>query len=124
VLNFDLVSLHVELPVMAAPNRVDGNAGSNFSQAFVTPALRVTFSLHLLSAFLSCRGGFGHFSPKIGFNNPSQTKGALQVGAGVDIGTPIPRIAFRAEVREFYTGDPVFATQHSVFAGGGIVLKF
>jgi hypothetical protein len=124
VLNFDLVSLHAELPVMVAPNRVEGNRGSNFSQVFVTPALRVRFSLHLLSAFLSCGGGFGHFSPKIGLNNPSQTKGALQVGAGLDIGTPIPRIAFRAEVREFYTGDTVEATQHSIFAGGGLVLKF
>src|SRR6185437_6102248 len=49
-------------------------------------------------------GGFGHFSPKSGFSNSSATRGALGAGAGVDIGTHIPLLGFRAEIREFYSG--------------------
>lgn len=123
LLNLDLVSLHLELPVMVAPNRSGGGVG-NFSQLFFTPGLRLKFSLPLVSPFLSLGGGFGHFSPKNGFNNSSVTRGALGAGAGVDLGTHIPLLGFRAEVREFYTGDPYAATQHSVFAGGGLVFKF
>ena len=123
VLNFDFVSLHLELPIMGAPNRI-GNGVANFSEVFFTPGLRVKFSLPLISPFLSLGGGFAHFSPKNSFNNPSGTHGALGAGAGVDVRTPIPLVGFRAEVREFYTGDPYAATQHNVFVGGGIVFKF
>jgi hypothetical protein len=53
------------------------------------------------------------------------TTGAFQVGGGVDVSTPIPLIGLRAEVREFYTGQPDFSTtQQNLFVGGGIVLKF
>ena len=39
--------------------------------------------------------------------------------------TPIEFIGLRGEVREFYAGTPNFSTtQHNVFVGGGIVLKF
>ena len=123
IVNFDFVSLHLELPVMGAPNR-NGNGVSNFSEVFFTPGLRVRFSLPLVSPFLSLGGGFAHFSPHSSLNNPSGTHGALGAGAGVDVRTPIPLLGFRAEVREFYTGDPYAATQHNIFAGAGIVLKF
>lgn len=122
-LNFDIVSLHFELPVMVAPNR-NGSGVGNFSEVFFTPGLRVKFSLPILSPFLSLGGGFAHFSPKNSLNNPSDTRAALGAGAGVDLHTHIPLLGFRAEVREFYTGDPYAATQHNVFAGGGLVLKF
>ena len=123
VLNLHLVSLHLELPVMGAPNR-NGSGVANFSEVFFTPGLRVKFSLPLVSPFLSLGGGFAHFSPHSSFNNPSGTHGALGAGAGMDVRSPIPLLGFRAEVREFYTGDPYAATQHNVFVGGGIVLKF
>lgn len=123
VLNFDLVSLHLELPVMVAPNR-NGNGVGNFSEVFFTPGLRVKFSLPVVSPFLSLGGGFAHFTPKNSLNSPSDTRAALGAGAGVDVHTYIPLLGFRAEVREFYTGDPYAATQHHVFVGGGVVLKF
>lgn len=123
VLNFDLVSLHLELPVMVAPNR-NGNGVGNFSEVFFTPGLRVKFSLPVLSPFLSLGGGFAHFSPKNSLNNLSDTRGALGAGVGVDLHTHIPLFGFRAEVREFYTGNAYAATQHNIFAGGGLVLKF
>src|SRR5690348_5676507 len=76
VLNLDVVSLHLELPVMVAPNRRGSGVG-NFSQLFFTPGLRVKFSLPLVSPFLSLGGGFGHFSAKSGFSNSSATRGRL-----------------------------------------------
>ncbi|HKO18622.1 MAG TPA: hypothetical protein VJU82_07030 [Acidobacteriaceae bacterium] len=123
MLNLDIVSLHLELPVMVAPNR-SGSGVGNFSEVFFTPGLRLKFSLPVLSPFLSLGGGFAHFSPKNRLNNLSDTRGTLGAGAGVDLHTHIPLLGFRAEVREFYTGDPYAATQHNVFAGGGLVLKF
>jgi len=69
-------------------------------------------------------GGLAHFSN--GSNtNGTNTTGALQLAGGVDVRTPIEFIGLRGEVREFYTGTPNFSTtQHNVFVGGGIVLKF
>lgn len=123
VLNLDVVSLHLELPVMVAPNR-SGSGVGNFSEVFFTPGLRVKFSLPVVSPFLSLGGGFAHFSPKNSLNNLSDTRGALGAGVGVDLHTHIPLFGFRAEVREFYTGNAYAATQHNIFAGGGLVLKF
>lgn len=122
VLNLDLVSLHIELPVMAAPNRL-GNGVGNFSSVFVTPALKVRFSFPVASPFLSAGAGFAHFASHNSFAGNGDTEGAFQVGGGVDLKTPIPLLGFRAELREFRTGTYA-ATQHNIFAGGGIVLKF
>jgi hypothetical protein len=121
LLNLDIASLHLELPILGAPNRIA--TGGNFSAIYFTPALKVKFSLPLISPFLSAGGGFAHFSSTNATLNNAGTKEALQAGAGFDVSTPIPLIGLRGEVREFYTG--TFAnTRHNVFVGGGIVFKF
>lgn len=122
VLNLHLASLHLELPVMGTPNRTA--EGGSYSSFFFTPGLRVKFSLPLISPFLSAGAGFAHFSAASSAFRGSTT-GAFQVGGGIDVSTPIPLIGLRGEVREFYTGTPkVSSTQHNVFVGAGIVLKF
>lgn len=123
LVNLHLVSLHLELPVVGTPNRT--LTGGSYSSVFFTPGLRVKFSLPVISPFLSAGGGFAHFSTGANINNTNSTTGAFQVGGGFDVGTPIPLLSLRGEVREFYTGTPSFtSTQHNVFVGGGIVLNF
>lgn len=123
LVNLHLASLHLELPVMGTPSR--DLTGGSYSSVFFTPGLRVKFSLPVISPFLSAGGGFAHFSTSANVNNTNSTTGAFQVGVGFDVGTPIPLISLRGEVREFYTGTPSFtSTQHNIFAGGGIVLNF
>jgi hypothetical protein len=124
VLNLHLASLHLELPILGSPNRdFSGFFHGSYSSVFVTPGLRVRFSLPGFSPFISAGGGLAHFSSSsVGSGS---TTGAFQVGGGVDVSTPIPLIGLRAEVREFYTGQPNFSnTQQNLFVGGGIVLKF
>lgn len=122
LVNLHLASLHLELPVLGTPNRTA--PGTSYSAIFFTPGVKVRFSLPAFSPFLSVGGGLAHFST--GSNaNGSSTTGAFQIGGGVDVSTPIPLIGLRGEVREFYTGTPNFSTtQHNVFVGAGIVLKF
>ena len=122
IFNLHLASLYLELPVMSAPNRGGNTGGGNFSGLFFTPAIRAKISLPIISPFLSIGGGFAHFAPHNTLAGPSATKGAFQVGGGIDIKTPIPVIGLRAEVRDFRTSS--FAnTEHNIFVGGGIVFR-
>jgi hypothetical protein len=71
-----------------------------------------------------------------GLDNPDRftNTGALQLGGGVDIRTPIKvfrLIGLRGEVRDFYSFDTLdFATpirgahQHNVIVSGGFIVKF
>lgn len=123
LLNLHLASLHVELPIAGTPNRdVHGAFAGEYSSIFFTPSLRLKLSLPFFSPFVSVGGGLAHFSSSTLGNS---TTGAFQVGGGVDLSTPIPLLGFRAEVREFHTGEPNFSTnQQNLFVGGGLVLKF
>lgn len=138
--NFKVASLHVELPIAgvpSAPIRIapDTTVIEKFSSVFITPSLRVKLAPNApLSPFASVGGGWARY------NNGADThsKPALQVGAGVDIKTPLPFLGIRVEARDFITGQPdfglVFALsgsgasvdqrRHNVLAGGGVVFKF
>jgi len=138
--NFRVASLHLEVPVSGIPSaHVDfpGTPPSNalkISSVFVTPSLRVKFAPGFpVSPWASIGGGWAHYH----LAGPSENKGALQFGGGVDIKTGIPLLGFRAEVRDFVTGQPDFGIlsiqtvgsqslgrRHNVLAGGGIVLRF
>ena len=145
--NLKLVSLHLEVPVAVIPSAgVDfsgiaatvpvGSSGLlKLSTLFITPSLRVKLAPTFpLSPFVSIGGGLAHYHGDV----PSENKGALQFGGGVDIKTGIPLLGFRAEVRDFVTGQPNFgivsaftnpsqptgSRRHNVLAGGGIVLRF
>jgi hypothetical protein len=139
--NFKLASLHVELPLAGVPSSSVTIGFSpalveKFSSVFITPSLRVKLTPNAaISPFASVGGGWARY------NNgaDTHTKPALQVGGGLDIKTPLPYLGFRAEARDFITGQPdfglVFATttgagssvqerRHNLLAGGGVVLKF
>jgi hypothetical protein len=132
LLNFHLASVHLELPVLGTPTRPlqQGTFRQDFSTVFVTPGVRLRVSLPLISPFVSVGGGFAHFSASSVPQSAgkSNTTSAFQVGGGFDVGTPVPLLGLRGEVREFYTGTPGFSiaspNRNSLFVGGGIVLKF
>ncbi len=112
LLNAHIASIYLELPVLGSPNRDlnsnnYGNIGS-FSSIFVTPSLKLKISGPGFSPFLSAGGGIAHFTttPSGSSQSNGSTTGALQLGAGLDISTPIPFLALRGEVREFLTGHP------------------
>ena len=138
-------SLSIEFPFVAEPaNSVQSaNLQSIVSLAtiFVVPSVRVKFaSGGGISPWLSGGFGYGIREGSEFFGNSQrngsryQSTGAVQVGAGVDVRTPI-RILFpislRGEVRDYYSvSNPTFGTavqgggQHNVVASGGMVLSF
>jgi hypothetical protein len=114
---------------MVATSRNTGFLEPNFSTFFFTPSLKLKFLPSSgVSPFVSAGGGLARFG-----NNPtSDTRGAFQVGGGVDIKTRLPLLGFRIETRDFLTGRPgipSFTTitsdhLHNIFVGGGITLHF
>jgi hypothetical protein len=135
-----------EFPVVFNPNG-DVKSGNtlvarSYSSLFFTPALRIMYApdrdthrgYPAVYPFISLGGGLAHFSPSsISLSGgasgaKSSTEGALQAGAGVDIGIYRKSIALRAEVRDFYTGPPNLGVaginlRHNVVAGAGIVFR-
>ena len=139
-----LASLHLELPVVGIPSQpltlkvlsvVSTSPFDHLSSVYVTPAIKVKLLPGAaFSPWGSVGGGVAHFSSDFG---SSTNKGALQFGGGVDIKTNIPLLGFRAEVRDFVTGDPHFGMvsivplttesglhRHNLLVGGGVVLRF
>src|SRR5581483_2118780 len=133
VLDAHAASLYVELPVLGVPDREVHLPPLNFatlfppasllaspldfSSIFVTPSLKVKLLPDApIAPFISAGGGMAHFSSRtqngvLGASDTSSTSnttGAFQIGGGVDIRTPLPHLGFRAEVREFWTGQPRF----------------
>lgn len=137
--NVHLASIGVELPLLGVPSRdvtADrtpiGQPPSTVSQwsIFFTPAAQVRLlPSSRVSPFFSLGGGWAHHDRSVS----STTHGALQFGGGVDFKTPLPHLAVRAEVRDFWarafmnSGSIDLVTPerlHNVFAGAGIVFKF
>ena len=139
LLNAHLVSLHAELPVAGIPSTPLTVAGvstalDHLGTLFITPGLRLKFApIAPISPWVSIGGGWARYSLKTA--SLTQNKGAVEYGGGIDFKTNIPLLGFRAEVRDFVTGDPdfgfssIFAPNsglhhHNILAGGGIVLRF
>ena len=139
VLDAKAVSLHIELPIAATPSAkltepITSTTLDHISTLFITPALRLKFAPGApVSPWASVGGGWAHYSLKDA--SLTQNKAALQYGGGLDFKTGISALGFRAEVRDFVTGDPdfnlgsLFSTKsglhhHNILAGGGIVLRF
>ena len=139
--NFKVASIHLEVPVAGIPSahvvfsEIPSLSSLKLSSVFVTPSLRVKFAPGFpVSPWASIGGGWAHYN----LDGTSTNKGALQFGGGVDIKTGIPLLGFRAEVRDFTSGQPDFGVvsiqtagsppslgrRHNVLAGGGIVLRF
>ena len=144
--NFNVLSLYLEFPVAGIPSAhvsFPGLPTSNsirLSSVFVTPSIRLKFAPAApLSPFVSIGAGLAHYSvaTPATSSGPTANKGAWQFGGGLDIKTKIQLLGFRAEVRDFVTGQPEFTSvsaqafssqnngrRHNVLAGGGIVLQF
>jgi len=140
-----LASLHLELPVVGIPSQpltlrvlsvLSTTPFDHLSSVYVTPAIKVKlFPAASFSPWGSIGGGVAHFSSDSGVTT---NKGALEFGGGVDIKTGIPLLGFRAEVRDFLTGDPRIPGiaalsgittesglhRHNLLVGGGVVLRF
>ncbi|HEY7405132.1 MAG TPA: hypothetical protein VIB39_16515 [Candidatus Angelobacter sp.] len=132
---FHLASIDVELPVLGAPGRNlrfgGSSSGSPVSFLFFTPSARLRFlNGRAISPFGSIGGGLAHF----GFSGGDRNGGAAQFGGGLDFKSPFPRVAFRAEVRDFYSASSLGTSSgltqvspnraNNIFAGGGVVLRF
>jgi hypothetical protein len=151
LISVKLVALYLEVPIAGIPTHnlkfvpfPSINSGSvtttfgNMSSLFVTPAFRLKVLPGApISPFASVGGGLARYS----LGNGSTNRGALQYGGGVDFKTGIPLLGFRAEVRDFVSGDPSWGQalgpffapntikegglhRHNVLAGGGVVLRF
>lgn len=129
-----------EIHFLAAPLRevssANRGATRDFASLYVTPGLRVAFLPSArISPWAAFGGGWALYEQSLqtlaGNANPSPRlthRGAVQIGAGLDV-RGWRFIGFRAEVRDFHTGSPVFNTntpggQHNVVVSGGIILGF
>lgn len=154
--NFHAGSLDLEVPLLGAPGRdvkvsalgttVPGSLST--STFFLTPSARIKLLPSApISPFFSVGGGWAHHGssfttpslvvngisvPGISGSNGSNS-GALQFGGGLDFKTPLPHLAVRAEVRDFWaigisspnSGLQVSPErQHNIFGAGGVVFRF
>jgi len=136
--NFHIASVGVEFPILGVPSRdvttnrtPIGALPFTVSQwsLFFTPSVQIRFlPSGRISPFFSLGGGLAHHDAA-----SSITRGALQFGGGADFKTPLPHLAIRAEIRDFWArgfaeSSRFFAVSperlHNVFAGAGIVFKF
>jgi hypothetical protein len=135
-----LASLYVELPVAGIPSQkltfssTPSTVIDHLSTVFITPGLRLkVLPIAPISPWVSFGGGWARYSLDSGVKT---NKGAVQYGGGLDFKTGLPLLGFRAEVRDFVTGDPNFGLgtvlagnngglhHHNILVGGGIVLRF
>ncbi|HKD79634.1 MAG TPA: hypothetical protein VKH81_08070 [Candidatus Angelobacter sp.] len=138
MINAGAASLSLEVPVAGIPSTKVTLATSpstvinHISTVFVTPSLRLKIlPASPIAPWVSFGGGWARYSA----DNTSINKGAVQYGGGLDFKV-LPAIGFRAEVRDYVTGEPNFGLisvlngnngglhHHNVLAGGGIVLRF
>ena len=141
LLNAHVASLSVELPVAGMTSQkltlasTPGTVVDNLSTLFITPGFRLKLlPISPISPWVSVGGGWARYS--LNTAGLTQNKGAIEYGGGLDFKTGLPLLGFRAEVRDFVTGDPNFGVpsviagnnsglhHHNILAGGGIVLRF
>jgi hypothetical protein len=136
-------SIDLEIPLVGVPSRDVklGNPGTplpqltrSVSSFFFTPAARVRF-LHSspISPFVSVGQGLQHLGTNVNSPGSDSNHWALQFGGGLDFKTPLPHLAVRAQIRDFWShGQLEFANLtsvspdyvHNIFAGGGVVFRF
>lgn len=155
LVSFGGASLGVEVPIVGIPGRdvnvttfgVTASGAVSTWTFYLTPSARLKFHAGPIEPFVSLGGGWAHFGTTFNFATPvtpgvpvdnfsvssSANRGVLQFGGGADFKTPLPHLAVRAEVRDFWgagiaqpsnlvTVSP--AHQHNIFAAGGVVFRF
>jgi hypothetical protein len=136
VLNAHVAALYVELPVAGIPSTtitetISGTPVDHLSTVFITPGVRVKIlPASPISPWASVGGGWARYS--LNDSGLTQNKPAVSYGGGLDFKTGLPLLGFRAEVRDFLTGNPNFdlaafnttGKHHNILVGGGLVLRF
>ena len=140
LLGGDKAALYGEVHFLANPQRTVDGAGPTASRdvatLYVTPGVRVKFlPKSPVAPYFAIGGGYAmheHSTLNAGGqpNAASRTSstGAFDFGGGVDV--KFWRwLGLRAEIRDFYTGQPAYVVrasgrQHNVVAGGGFVIKW
>ena len=141
IFDLPLISTYIEVPVVGIPARqvtikslvAQPAVPPDYSSIFFTPAIKFKFGAPLtpFKPFVSAGGGFAHYriSKQNNTGSTTSTNAVFQLGGGLDIASPIPFLAFRGEIREFFAGSPSFnglmnSTLHNLYAGGALVLHF
>lgn len=140
--NAKVAALYFEVPIAGIPSQkltlssTPSTVIDHISTVFVTPSLRLKLlPIAPISPWASFGGGWARYG--LDSAGTRTNKGAVQYGGGLDFKTGFPVLGFRAEVRDFVTGDPNFGLgsvlagntkgglhHHNVLLGGGLVLRF
>lgn len=136
-----IFGFRAEVPVAIYPrmdlNTVQNAIPKDIGALFVTPSLRMNiFSGDSVSPWVSVGGGYGRFreAPELNYygTNPGPTgsnTGVVQFGGGLDVWV-WHRWGFRAEARDFYSGEPALdvdtgrSRMHNYYVGAGVVHRF
>ncbi|HET6936831.1 MAG TPA: hypothetical protein VFI72_18450, partial [Candidatus Angelobacter sp.] len=97
------------------------------SNLFITPSIKLKLLPESgVSPFASAGGGWARY----GNEGAAVNTWALQFGGGVDFKSFVPFLAFRAEIRDVFTGSRLDTTSpvnpshvHNLFIGAGLVLR-
>lgn len=140
VLQLPFAALYGELEFAANAQRTIQGAKTDtrdIATLYVTPGVRLKFLPKArISPWVAVGGGYAAYQQSTtllsGVANPAirnLNRGVFDFGGGID--TPLWHfIGLRAEVRDFYSGNPAYnavisgSGQHNVLASGGIVLRF
>jgi Outer membrane protein beta-barrel domain len=139
-LHSNAVGLFGELEFVAIPNQrlTTANAivAQNYASLYVVPGVRVKFFPEArLSPWGALGGGYALYEESVRLSNGQPTtnrflnRGVFDFGGGLDFRI-FRFIGIRAEVRDFYSGNPKVnvglnsSTQHNVVSSGGIVFHF
>lgn len=134
-------ALYGEVHFLANPQRTIDSAVStatrDVASIYVTPGVKVKFLPDSrVSPYVVAGGGWGVYEHSVsvlnGQPNPAPrtvNRGVFAYGAGADFRV-FSRLALRGEIRDFYSGSPVFniasiqGRQHNVVVSGGFVIRF
>ena len=140
LLHSNAIALFGELEFVAIPNQRLTTANAivpqNYASLYVAPGVRVKFFPEArLSPWGALGGGYALYEQSTNLSNGQPTsnrfvnRGVFDFGGGLDFRL-FRFIGFRAEVRDFYAGNPNVnvgfnaSTQHSMVSSGGIVFHF
>lgn len=137
---FSLVSLQIEVPVMASPNSTVKSsnlfASKSYNSIYFTPGVRLRFaSSSSISPWVALGGGVVRFGPssvsQVGGTSAAAStwKGTGDAGAGLDFKAPVIPFTLRVQVREYFSGAPnlsipSLSLHNNIFAGIGLVVRF
>jgi opacity protein-like surface antigen len=138
LISFKVADLELNIPLLAVPTSEISSStlftAKSYSSLYITPGLRFRLGT-TVSPFVEAGVGIVRHGPSSttlgGFPSGanSSTKGAFDVGGGIDFRPKKSPIAFRFQATELYSGVPDLAIpklsmHNNVLLGGGIVLRF